>query len=70
VLEAAKSQIVAANIRAEKIATHILQLNDRADLVSEIVTAAHEYRCETVVVGYNDYPWLREKLRYGCELNN
>jgi len=60
VLEAAKSQIVAANIRAEKIATHILQLNDRADLVSEIVTAAREYRCETVVVGYNDYPWLRE----------
>ena len=60
VLEAAKSQIVAANIRAEKIATHILQLNDRADLVSEIVTAAREYRCETVVIGDNDYPWLRE----------
>ncbi|MGN6720826.1 MAG: universal stress protein [Candidatus Binatia bacterium] len=55
-----QSQIVAANIHAEKIATHILQLNDRADLVSEIVTAAREYRCETVVVGYNDYPWLRE----------
>lgn len=62
VLEAAKSQIIAANIPAERIATHILQLNDRANLVSEIITAAREYRCETVVVGYNDYPWLTEKF--------
>ena len=30
VLEAAKSQIIAANIPPERIATHILQLNDRA----------------------------------------
>jgi hypothetical protein len=62
VLDAAKSQIIAANIPAERIATHILQLNERADLVSEIITAAREYRCETVVVGYNDYPWLTEKF--------
>ena len=46
----------------ERTWAHILQLNDRADLVSEIITAAHEYRCETVVVGYNDYPWLTEKF--------
>jgi nucleotide-binding universal stress UspA family protein len=62
VLEAAKSQNIAANIPDERIATHILQLNGRANLVSEITTAAREYRCETVVVGYNDYPWLTEKF--------
>lgn len=62
VLEAAKSQIVAANIAADKVATHILQLNDGGDLVSEIIRAAREYRCHTVVVGYNDYPWIKEKF--------
>jgi nucleotide-binding universal stress UspA family protein len=62
VLEAAKSQIVAAHIPAENVATQFLQLNDRGDLVSEIIKAAHEYRCHTVVVGYNDYPWIKEKF--------
>jgi nucleotide-binding universal stress UspA family protein len=62
VLEAAKSQMIAANIPAQKVATHILQLNDRSDLVSEIIRAAREYRCHTVVVGYNDYSWIQEKF--------
>lgn len=62
VLEAAKSQITAANVPAEKIATHIVQLNDRGDLVRELIRAAREYRCHTIVVGYNDYPWIKEKF--------
>ena len=62
VLETARSQFIAANIPAQKVATHILQLNDRSDLVSEIIRAAREYRCHTIVVGYNDYSWIKEKF--------
>jgi K+-sensing histidine kinase KdpD len=62
VLEAAKSQIVAASFPAEKIQTHVLQLNDRGDLVTELLKSAREYGCDTVVVGYNDYPWIKEKF--------
>ena len=62
VLETARAQIIAANIPAHKVATHILQLNDRGDLVSEIIRAAREYRCHTIVVGYNDYSWIKEKF--------
>lgn len=62
VLEAARSQMTAANIPAAKIATHILQLNDRGDLVGELIRAAREYRCHTIVLGYNDYPWVKEKF--------
>ena len=62
VLEAARSQITAANVSVQKIATHILQLNDGGDLVPELIRAAHEYRCQTIVVGYNDYPWIKEKF--------
>jgi hypothetical protein len=62
VLEAAKSQIIAANVPADKISTHILQLNDRGDLVRELIRAAHEHRCNTIVVGYNDYSWIKEKF--------
>ena len=62
VLEAAISQITAAYIPAEKITTHILQLNDRGDLVHELIRAAREHRCHTVVVGYNDYSWIKEKF--------
>lgn len=54
--------MTAANIPVEKIATHILQLNDRGDLVRELITAAREYRCHTIVVGYNDYHWIKEKF--------
>ena len=62
VLETARAQIIGANIPAHKVATHILQLNDRGDLVSEIIRAAREYRCHTIVVGYNDYSWIKEKF--------
>ena len=61
-LETARSQFIAAHIPAQKVATHILQLNDRGDLVSEIIRAAREYRCHTIVVGYNDYSWIKEKF--------
>ena len=61
-LEAAKSQIIATNVPADKISTHILQLNDRGDLVRELIRAAHEHRCNTIVVGYNDYSWIKEKF--------
>jgi universal stress protein family protein len=62
VLEAAISQITAAYIPAEKITTHFLKLNDRGDLVHELIRAAREHRCHTVVVGYNDYSWIKEKF--------
>jgi ATP:corrinoid adenosyltransferase len=41
----------------ERTWAHILQLNDRADLVSEIITAAHQYRCETVAHGKISHPY-------------
>jgi K+-sensing histidine kinase KdpD len=45
-----------------EIKTHLLVLNQRKDLVAEIIKAARDNECGTVVVGHNSYPWIREQF--------
>jgi hypothetical protein len=49
-----------AGAAPERIQSHIATLAHRDDLVDEILKAAHEFRCSTVVVGRNCFPWFKE----------
>lgn len=53
---------MAANVPGSEIETHLILLNQRQDLVAEIVKAARENNCGTIVVGDNSYPWIREQF--------
>ena len=53
---------MAANVPASEIETHLIVLNQRQDLVVEIVKAARDNNCGTIIVGHNSYPWIREQL--------
>jgi Universal stress protein family len=57
-----KSRLTAANVPASEIETHLILLNQRQDLIAEIVKAARDNDCGTIVVGHNSYPWIREQF--------
>jgi hypothetical protein len=61
-LASQKSRLVAANVPGSEIETHLVVLNQRQDLVAEIVKAARDNDCGTIVVGQNSYPWIREQF--------
>jgi nucleotide-binding universal stress UspA family protein len=61
-LASQKSRLTAANVPASEIETHLILLNQRQDLVAEIVKAARDNDCGTIVVGHNSYPWIREQF--------
>lgn len=58
----AKSRLAAADVPEHRIQTHVLQLDNRNSLVDELIKAAHEYHCETIIVGYTEYPWIKEQF--------
>jgi nucleotide-binding universal stress UspA family protein len=58
----AKARLVAADIAANHVETHLQLLNQREDLVAEIIKAARAHGCGIIVVGRNAYPWLREQF--------
>jgi K+-sensing histidine kinase KdpD len=53
---------MAANVPASEIETHIILLNQREDLVEEIVKAARDNDCGTIVVGRTSYPCIKEQF--------
>ena len=55
-----KARLRAARVPA--IETHLPVLNQRTDLVAEIIKAARDNDCGTIVVGQNSYPWLWEQF--------
>jgi nucleotide-binding universal stress UspA family protein len=57
-----KSRLMAANVPGSEIETHLILLNQREDLVAEIVKAARENDCGTIVVGHTSYPWIKEQF--------
>ena len=60
--ESERSRLIAAGIPGDAIVTRLVVLNQRGDLVQEIVKAACETRCGTILVGRNSYPWLKEQF--------
>ena len=59
-LDQARHRIERAGIKQEKIYSHILVLRHREDLVDEILKVAEENHCESIVVGFSSFPWVKE----------
>jgi K+-sensing histidine kinase KdpD len=53
---------MSAKVPGSEIETHLLVLNQRKDLVAEILKTARHNHCGTIVVGYNSYPWIQEQF--------
>ena len=49
-----------AGAAPEQVHAQASALMHREDLIDEIVKAAHESDCATIVVGRNSFPWLKE----------
>lgn len=45
-----------------KIKSHFVLLYQREELAAEILKAAHDNDCATIIVGHKSYPWLREQF--------
>ena len=45
-----------------KIKSHFVLLYQREDLAAEILKAAHDNDCATIIVGHKSYPWLRDQF--------
>jgi nucleotide-binding universal stress UspA family protein len=56
----ARATLTAANIPDNAIETHLGVLKHKEDLASQILKAAREHNCGTIVVGRSAYPWLME----------
>jgi nucleotide-binding universal stress UspA family protein len=54
------SQLSKARIPQQNILTHFVLLNQRDDLLKEIIDTARENNCGTIIVGRESYSWLRE----------
>ena len=57
-----KSRLITARVPDSDIETHLLVLHQRQDLVPQIIKAARDNDCGTIVVGYNSYPWIQEQF--------
>jgi nucleotide-binding universal stress UspA family protein len=62
VLGKARSILQNAGIAPEQIESRAAVLLHREDLTDEILRAAREYDCDTIVVGRKSFPWLKELL--------
>ena len=54
------SQLSKARIPQQNILTHFVLLNQRDDLLKEIIDTARENNCGTIIVGRESSSWLRE----------
>jgi len=61
-LQTATAQLRALNLPDAEIKSQFFLLNHREDLVAEILKAAHDNDCATIIVGHKSYPWLREQF--------
>jgi nucleotide-binding universal stress UspA family protein len=58
----ARAILEGAGAAPERLHAQASALMHREDLIDEIVKAAHESGCNTIVVGRNSFPWLKELL--------
>lgn len=56
----ARAILERAGAAPEQVHSQASALNHREDLIDEIVKAANESSCGTIVVGRNSFPWLKE----------
>ena len=61
-IENVKSRLMAAGAPENSIETHLCALNHREDLAAEIIKAAGDNGCGTIVVGYASHPWIEEQF--------
>ena len=61
-LQTATAQLRALNLPDAEIKSQVLLLNNREDLVVEILKVARDNDCATIVVGHKSHPWLREQF--------
>lgn len=61
-IEDAKSRLMAAGASENSIETHLCALNHREDLAAEIIKAAGDNGCGTIVVGYASHRWIQEQF--------
>jgi nucleotide-binding universal stress UspA family protein len=60
VLGKARSILQSSGIAPEQIESRAAVLLHREDLIDEILRTAREYDCDTIVVGRQSFPWLKE----------
>jgi len=61
-LQTATARLRALNLPDTEIKSQFFLLNHREDLVAEILKAAHDNDCATIIVGHKSHPWLREQF--------
>jgi K+-sensing histidine kinase KdpD len=59
-LENATLQLSARGIPDSTITTHVIVLNDKEDLIGEILETASRNQCGTIIVGQSSFPWFKE----------
>jgi hypothetical protein len=57
------AQLASSNFPKENIFKNFVLLHQRNDLVPEIVRAAQQNNCGTLIVGYGAYSWVREQFQ-------
>jgi nucleotide-binding universal stress UspA family protein len=60
--DAHKAQLVVSKFPKANIFTHFIVLNQRDDFIPEIIKAAHQNNCGTIIVGHESYGWIREQF--------
>ena len=61
-LKAATARLRDLHFSDAEIKSHFFLLNHREDLVAEILKAARDNDCATIIVGHKSHPWLREQF--------
>jgi hypothetical protein len=57
------AQLASSHFPKENIVKNFVLLHQRSDLVPEIISAAQQNNCGTIIVGYGSYSWVREQFQ-------
>jgi hypothetical protein len=53
-------QLSVLGISENTITTHVIVLDHKEDLISEILETASRNQCGTIIVGQSSFPWFNE----------
>jgi K+-sensing histidine kinase KdpD len=59
-LENVMLQLSALGIPENTITAHVIVLDHKEDLISEILETASRNQCGTIIVGQSSFPWFKE----------